>query len=158
MRNNLVLAPVAQRREPEVPVEARLIGRVDARRFVERLRLVAKLIGGPVHAVVGALEFDLVAAARHHGEEAVLVGDAKWLERLDGLHGQRVRGEMECRSSPRWCRSAIHVRNAARTTGWRTVGGCDRWQLMIRWTVAFGATASLLPRLVVAKIEIGYRR
>src|SRR5580698_676193 len=47
-----ILSPVAERGKPEVPVEAWLVGRVDARRFVKRLRLVAEWIGGPDLAVV----------------------------------------------------------------------------------------------------------
>ena len=83
-RHKVVLLPVAERGEPEIPVEAGLIGRVDSGRLVERLRLVAEGIGVQFWPSFGALEFDLIAAARHHGEEAVLVGDAKWFQRRDG--------------------------------------------------------------------------
>jgi len=34
-------------------------------------------------AIVGALEFDFVAATGHYSEEAVAIGDAKRLERGD---------------------------------------------------------------------------
>ena len=37
-----IVTPLAERCEPQVPVESRLIGRVDARRFVQLLRLVAE--------------------------------------------------------------------------------------------------------------------
>lgn len=55
-RHDFVLAPVIERGEPEIPIKSWLIGRVDARRFVQSLRLVAKWIGDPVLTVAGALE------------------------------------------------------------------------------------------------------
>src|SRR3954468_16186327 len=53
-----IRAPLAQRGEPEVPVEARLVGREDSRRAQRALRFVAERIGRPALAVVGALELD----------------------------------------------------------------------------------------------------
>src|SRR5581483_10461027 len=91
-RNNLVLLPVAERSEPEVPVEPRLIRRVDAWTLVERLRLVAERVGGPVLTIVGALELDLVATAGHHGEEAILISDAKRFQHRDRRCWQRQPG------------------------------------------------------------------
>src|SRR5580692_8500225 len=72
--------PVAERSEPQVPLEARLVGSVNAWSFVERLRLVTEKIGRPVLPVVRALEFDFITAASHHGKQTILVGDAKWLQ------------------------------------------------------------------------------
>src|SRR6266849_2987027 len=63
-----------------MPVEARLIGRVDARSLVGILRLVAEGVRKPSLAVVRTLKLDFVAAASHDGEEAVAVRDSKGLE------------------------------------------------------------------------------
>src|ERR1700732_2376261 len=52
-------APVAERGEPQVPIETGLIGGVDARSFVGILRLKAKFVRQPILAVIGALELDL---------------------------------------------------------------------------------------------------
>ena len=82
------MLPVSERGEPEIPVEARLVGGVDAGAGVEVLRLVEEAIGGPVFAVVGALEFDLVTMRCHDGEEAVLVCYAEGLECDEGLEGE----------------------------------------------------------------------
>ena len=78
-----VLAPVGERGEPEVPVEAGLVGRVDAWILVEELWLVTKEVRRPGLAVVGALELDFVAATGHDGEQAVGVGYAEGLESGD---------------------------------------------------------------------------
>lgn len=82
-----VFAPGAERGEPEVPVEAWLVRRVDARRFVEGLGLVTEEVGRPVLAVVRSLEFDFVAVAGHDREEAVAIGDAKGFEKGGGQYG-----------------------------------------------------------------------
>lgn len=55
-RHPRVFSPVAQGGEPEVPIKAGLIGRVDARRLGWVLRFVAKGIGDPCLAVARALE------------------------------------------------------------------------------------------------------
>ena len=89
--HKVVLLPVAERSEPEVPVEARLIRRINARRLVQGLRLVREQIRRPVLAVVGALELDLVAAARHHRKQAVLVGNAKRVQNRGGRQRQKTR-------------------------------------------------------------------
>src|ERR1700733_5740823 len=89
-RDDGVLRPRAERGKPEIPVEARLIGRIEAGGAGKILRLVTEGIGRPGGAVVGALELDLVAVRSHHGEEAVLIGDAEGLEGDDGLTGQRL--------------------------------------------------------------------
>src|SRR5262249_28065217 len=73
----LVGAPGAERGEPEVPLEARLIRRVDAWRGLWILRLVTGRVGLPSDAVARALELDFVTRLRHHGEETVAVGDAR---------------------------------------------------------------------------------
>src|SRR5260221_684213 len=72
-------AAVAERGEPQIPIETGLIGGVDAGSFVWILGLKPKFVGQPILAVIGALEFDFVAAAGHYREEAVAVGDAKRL-------------------------------------------------------------------------------
>src|SRR5579871_1470410 len=41
-------APIAQRSKPQIPVESRLIRRVDARRLVRILGLISKLVGCPI--------------------------------------------------------------------------------------------------------------
>lgn len=87
-----IFPPVAERSEPEVPVEAWLIGSVDSRAFAQILRLIAEGIGGPTDAVVGTLKFDFVASPGHAAEEAVLIGDAKGLEERDWFHGKTKRG------------------------------------------------------------------
>src|SRR6267142_6628116 len=69
--------------EPQIPIEAGLIGSVDAGSFVGILRLEAKFVGDPILAIVGTLEFDFVAAAGHHGEEAVAIGYTKRLKSGD---------------------------------------------------------------------------
>src|SRR5579859_4404149 len=84
-----VLRPRAERGEPQVPVEARLVGRVDARPGGEVLRFVAEGIRDPGGAVVRALELDLVAVRGHDREEAVLIGDAERLQRDDWHGGER---------------------------------------------------------------------
>lgn len=90
--DELVLAPFAEGGELEVPIEAGLVGSVEAGGGVEGLRFVAEGVGGPGEVVVGALELDLVAATGHDGEEAVLVGDAEGFEHGDGGGGERGGG------------------------------------------------------------------
>lgn len=87
--------PGGERGEPEVPVEARLVRRVDARAIVRVLRFEAKEIGRPVLVIVGALKLDLVAVRRHVGEKAVLVGDAERLKQGDGTERHREAGQEE---------------------------------------------------------------
>src|SRR4029078_625400 len=43
--------PRSERREPEIPLESRLIGRIDPRPFAHILRLVPKSIRHPRHAL-----------------------------------------------------------------------------------------------------------
>src|SRR5580704_7905501 len=81
VRHNRILAPGTQRREPKVPIEPRLIRRVDPGRFIHVLRLEAKRVSHPVLAIWRTLEFDLVSAARHHREEPVLISYPEWLKR-----------------------------------------------------------------------------
>src|SRR5207245_9249096 len=83
-----VLAPLAERGEPEVPFEPRLVWRVDAGRLHRILRLVAERVRRPVRAVAGALELELEAVVRHHREETIAVRDAQGLQR-DGRPEQR---------------------------------------------------------------------
>src|SRR5271165_5599674 len=89
-RDKAVLFPIAERGEPEIPVKSWLIRRVNSRRLVDRLRLVTERISRPGLAVVRALELDLIAAAGHHSEEAISVGDAKGVQGPDGRCGQRT--------------------------------------------------------------------
>src|ERR1700684_346774 len=79
------ILPRAERGKPQIPIEARLIGRVNSRGFVDVLRLVTEGIGGPGFSVLRALELDFVAAVSHHSEQAVSIGDA---ERFEGAHGR----------------------------------------------------------------------
>src|SRR5580692_8749400 len=83
------LLPRSQRREPQIPFEARLIGRVNSRRFINRLRLVTKRIRDPRFSIQRALKLDLVTLVRHHREEPVGIRDPKRLERLHRRFGQR---------------------------------------------------------------------
>src|SRR5712691_3724865 len=76
-----VLVPAAQRSEPQIPLEARLVRRVDPRRDIHVLGLEAEGIRRPGPAVRRALELDLVPVLRHDGEEAVAVRDPQRLER-----------------------------------------------------------------------------
>src|SRR5205085_10872404 len=76
-----IVGDAAERREPEVPLEARLIRREDARRLFWILWLVAKWIGDPRRAVARSLKFDFVTCARHHREEAEAVDDACWRQK-----------------------------------------------------------------------------
>src|ERR1700739_2012904 len=89
-RHEVVLAPVSEGCEPEVPVEARLIWRVDARCLIECLWLVAEGIWRPVLPVVRALKFDFIPAVGHHRKQSVLIGDAKRFESGDWHGGQRL--------------------------------------------------------------------
>src|SRR6516162_5069304 len=61
MKHKSIFAPVSERGEPQVPVKARLVWRVDARRLGRILRLVAEGVSDPVLAVVRSLELNLVA-------------------------------------------------------------------------------------------------
>src|SRR5258708_1313804 len=88
-RHDFILVPITERGEPEVPFKSWLIGRVDARGLIQGLRLVAERIGDPVLTVAGALKFDFVTAAGHHGEKAVLICDAKGIEGSDGRGRKR---------------------------------------------------------------------
>src|SRR5207245_9113122 len=62
-----VLAPLAERGEPEVPFEPRLVWRVDAGRLHRILWLVAERVRRPVRAVAGTLAPERAAARRPHG-------------------------------------------------------------------------------------------
>src|SRR5579862_429774 len=69
--NPVVFAPTSQRRKPEVPIEARLVRRVDLRWLGRVLGLVTEGIRSPGRAIPGALEFDFEARRSHHGKESV---------------------------------------------------------------------------------------
>src|SRR5581483_4501268 len=64
--HNRVFAPRAQRCEPQIPVETRLIRRIDAGPLRRILRFVTERIRAPVLAITRSLKLDLIAAARHH--------------------------------------------------------------------------------------------
>src|SRR5271170_5488151 len=51
-RDKAILFPIAERGEPEIPVESWLIRRINSGRLVDRLRLVAERIRRPGLAVV----------------------------------------------------------------------------------------------------------
>src|SRR5262249_12954336 len=78
-----VLAPGAERSEPQVPFKTRLVRRVDPRRLRRVLGLVAEGVGAPGLAVQCSLKFDFVPLVRHHREQSVAVGNAKRFQRLD---------------------------------------------------------------------------
>src|SRR4029077_13758324 len=80
-RDDGIGAPVTERGEPQIPIETRLVGGVDARSLVGILRLEAKLVSHPGFAVIRALELNFIATAGHYREEAVAVGNAKRLQR-----------------------------------------------------------------------------
>src|SRR6516162_6809622 len=71
-----IFPPPSERSEPQIPLEARLVGSVDSRGLVDRLRLVAKRIGRPALPVVRTLKFNLITRPGHAPEQAVGVGDA----------------------------------------------------------------------------------
>src|SRR6266511_3995140 len=79
-----IVDPGAQHREPQVPLESRLIRREEARCLAHVLRLVAEWIGDPRLAIRGALELDFVSRARHDREKSVTVRDAERREKKDG--------------------------------------------------------------------------
>src|SRR6516165_1010736 len=84
-----IFAPVAERGEPQVPVKARLVWRVNAWRLGGTLRLVAEAVSDPVLAVVRSLEFDLETLPGHAAKQTVLVRDTKWLDECDRFRWQR---------------------------------------------------------------------
>src|SRR5260370_8760819 len=94
-----LLPPRAQRRKPQIPVEARLIRRVNPRWLGGILRFESKRVNQPGLPIVRALKFDFVTAARHHGEQPVTVRDAKWLQRRN-----------RCRRQPPWLDHPHHLR------------------------------------------------
>src|SRR5438445_9006029 len=81
-----IFAPRPQRSEPQVPIKARLIWRIDSGWLIQFLWLVAKRIRNPSLSVCGALEFNFISSARHYREESVTIGDP---ERLKCLHRRR---------------------------------------------------------------------
>src|ERR1700723_3371519 len=84
-----ILTPRPQRSEPQVPIKARLIWRVDSGWLIQFLRLVAKRIGDPILSVCRALEFNFISSARHHREESVTVGDTEGFQCGNRSGGQR---------------------------------------------------------------------
>src|SRR5436190_9518499 len=80
------LLPRAERREPEVPLEPRLVRRIDARPLERILRLVPEGVRYPRDAVAAPLELDLVARLGHHGEQPIRVRDP---ERREQARRQR---------------------------------------------------------------------
>src|SRR5229473_3962845 len=73
--HNRILAPRPQRSEPQFPIKARLIWRIDSGWLIQLLWLVAKRICDPSLSVCGALEFNFISSARHYREESVTIGD-----------------------------------------------------------------------------------
>jgi hypothetical protein len=57
------------------------------------LRLIAKGIGDPVFPIVRTLELYLIAPSGHDAEQAISIGNTKWLKRRYRRGGQRQRGE-----------------------------------------------------------------
>src|SRR5256885_86461 len=83
-----LLSPRTQRREPQIPIEPRLIRSVNARRLRGVLRFESKWVSEPVLSIVRALEVDFIAAARHHRKQPIAVRDAKRLQHRHG-HGRK---------------------------------------------------------------------
>src|SRR5450755_3483499 len=81
--------PLAERSKPQIPIETRLIGRVNARRLTRILGLESKWIRRPVFAVLRTLKLDFIAPARHGSEQTVTVGNSKWFQRDDRESRQR---------------------------------------------------------------------
>src|SRR5271169_4519970 len=84
-----ILPPVTQRSEPQVPVKARLVGRINPRGRMQVLRLIAEGVGRPGLAVARALEFDFVSLARHDGEKPELVGEAEGFQDANRARWER---------------------------------------------------------------------
>src|SRR6266540_3767546 len=72
--------PRLERREPQVPVEARLIGSEESGPLAHVLRLVAERIRDPGSAVSTPLKFDFVSRWRHHRKKSVGIRDPKWIQ------------------------------------------------------------------------------
>src|SRR5258707_13350716 len=70
--------------EPQVPVEARLVRRVNARRLGGVLRLKAKRIDQPSLTIGGAPELNLVTAAGDFSEKAITIRHTALFYRRDG--------------------------------------------------------------------------
>src|SRR5260370_41686076 len=75
-----ILAPRPQGSEPQVPIKARLIWRIDSGRLIQFLWLVVKRIRVPSLAVCAALEFNFISSPRHYREESVTIGDPEQLK------------------------------------------------------------------------------
>src|SRR5260370_6582809 len=70
-----ILAPRPQRGEPQVPIKARLIWRIDSGWLIQFLRLVAKRVCDTELSVCRALEINVISAARHYRARSVTIGD-----------------------------------------------------------------------------------
>src|SRR6478752_8092247 len=95
------LLPWAERREPEVPLEARLIRGIDAGMRAWVLWLVPERIGDPEHSVEAPLKLDLVPGFGHDGEEAVGVRDAERIQHAERPRPGRERALHEERDDGR---------------------------------------------------------
>src|SRR5450759_3767127 len=87
-REPWALLRASERREPHLPVEARLVGSDPVRRSGRGTRLPSELVLLPRRTVVAALDDDLRSRGRHHCEKAVAVDRA---ERLDDEGQERRR-------------------------------------------------------------------
>src|SRR5258708_24836297 len=76
-----IRTPRTEGGEPQVPVKARLVRRVNTGRLGGVLRLKAKRIDQPGFTIGGALELNLVTPAGHYREKAVAIGDTERFER-----------------------------------------------------------------------------
>src|SRR5258708_23672646 len=72
-----IRTPGTEGGEPQVPVEARLVRRVNAGCLGGALRLKAKRIDQPSLTIGGALELNLRTAAAHYTEKAITIGDTE---------------------------------------------------------------------------------
>src|SRR4029077_3626956 len=89
VRHERVIAPRSKRSKPQIPIEARLIRRVNSWWTIQRLGLIAKRIGNPSLPIVRTLELNFETPTRHDRKQAVAVGNPEWLE---GTHGSRGQG------------------------------------------------------------------
>src|SRR5437773_12352000 len=76
-----LLPPRTQRRKPQIPIEPRLIRRVNPRRLAWVLWLETEGIHEPGLSVVGTLGRDFIDPARHNGQQPIAVLVTKRIQR-----------------------------------------------------------------------------
>ena len=70
----------AQRCEPHLPIQSRLVRRDEARPAVHITRFPFEFVGVPGDAIVASFDDDFETLGRHHCEETVAVDQAEWFE------------------------------------------------------------------------------